>query len=120
LTGGKVRRTARRKIFRIAQVEDLGSVRAVQPRAAPHTLPGGGQGQPEPGLSRWRPRWREPAVPAKTGYAGSQDHFFITGEFTGSNGAHWWVGCGYDVDNGIKTYGAAFDQWVARSGGGCP
>ena len=56
----------------------------------------------------------------KTGYAGSQDHFYITGEFTKSNGAHWWVGYGYDVDNNIKRYGAAFDQWVARSGGGCP
>lgn len=56
----------------------------------------------------------------KTGYAGSQDHFYIEGQFTRADGAHWWTGFGYDVDNGIKTYGAVYDQWVARSGGGCP
>jgi hypothetical protein len=55
----------------------------------------------------------------KTGYAGSQDHFYIEGDFTRSNGAHWYTGYGYDHDNGIKMYGAVLDNWIAKAGGGC-
>lgn len=51
--------------------------------------------------------------------SGTQDHFYIEGEFTKSNGAHWYTGYGYDVDNGIKEFGAVLDSWIARSGGGC-
>ncbi len=55
----------------------------------------------------------------KTGYNGSQDHFYIEGDFTRSNGAHWYTGYGYDHDNGIKMYGAVLDNWIAKAGGGC-
>ncbi|HEX4728438.1 MAG TPA: hypothetical protein VH298_11620 [Jatrophihabitans sp.] len=52
------------------------------------------------------------------GYAGSQDHFYIEGEFYHGT-AHWYVGYGYDVDNGLKRYGAVLDNWIAASTGGC-
>ncbi len=55
----------------------------------------------------------------KTGYSGSQDHFYIEGDFTRSNGAHWYTGYGYDHDNGLKRYGAVLDNWIAKAGGGC-
>ena len=54
----------------------------------------------------------------KTGYSGSQDHFYIEGEFYHGN-AHWYTGYGYDVDNGLKRYGAMLDSWIAKSTGGC-
>ncbi|HTZ43405.1 MAG TPA: hypothetical protein VMB79_06045 [Jatrophihabitans sp.] len=52
------------------------------------------------------------------GYNGSQDHFYIEGEFYHDN-AHWYTGYGYDVDNGLKRYGAVLDSWIAKSTGGC-
>ncbi|HEU5269085.1 MAG TPA: hypothetical protein VFU36_04110 [Jatrophihabitans sp.] len=52
------------------------------------------------------------------GWNGSQDHFYIEGEFYHNN-AHWYVGYGYDVDNGLKRYGAVLDSWIAKSTGGC-
>ena len=52
------------------------------------------------------------------GYNGSQDHFYIEGEFYNGN-AHWYTGYGYDVDNGLKRYGAVLDSWIAKSTGGC-
>ena len=56
----------------------------------------------------------------KTGYSGSQDHFYIEGDFTRPSGAHWYTGYGYDHDNNIKMYGAVLDSWIAKaSGGGC-
>ncbi|MEO6703862.1 MAG: hypothetical protein ABI140_21110 [Jatrophihabitantaceae bacterium] len=56
----------------------------------------------------------------KTGYNGSQDHFYIEGDFTRGTGAHWYTGYGYDHDNNIKLYGAVLDSWIAKaSGGGC-
>jgi 1-acyl-sn-glycerol-3-phosphate acyltransferase len=52
------------------------------------------------------------------GWNGSQDHFYIEGEFYHNN-AHWYTGYGYDVDNGLKRYGAVLDSWIAKSTGGC-